>query len=305
VAKKKRPTALYFTTVVAVEDKTAILGGHLYSEGAEPSVTRIVICDGTNWGFFEDFDDVVYAMTKKPVPGGKDTLCILGREGHYQEVVSRQPPADARLDTTDGYLMDLRYIAGSLYACGVQNQVYRQKGKRWVRMDQGTFEPLEDEVTRTFESIDGFAENDIYAVGDGGAIWHWDGKRWTELDSPTDYPFYCVLCASSGDAYIGGSNGLLFKGGRDKGWTDLSDAAVTDEVLEDMTEFHGRVYVTATEVLVSTDGGPIEEVKVPVRGDKAYYAIDSGPEFLWCVGDECVLQFDGKKWVRHICPDNA
>jgi len=56
--------------------------------------------------------------------------------------------------------------------------------------------------------------------------------------------------------------------------------------------------------LLVTDGGPVTEVKVPIEGNKAYFAIDSLPTALWVVGDESVLQNDGAAWKRHVCPDN-
>lgn len=305
----RRPkTALYFTTVVVLEKNLAVLGGHLYQEKAEPTITRPVVCRGEEWGALDDIDDVVYAATKKPSPlaGGRPTLCQMGRMGNYRETISGKPPVETEVDIVDaGYLMDLRYIGRHLYACGIQNIIYRQVDRRWQRMDHGIFSPIGDEVDRTLESIDGFADDDIYAVGDGGAIWHWNGNCWTRLDSPTNMPLYCVLCSSSGDVYIGGSGGVLLKGREGKGWADLSDPSVKVEVFEDMTEFKGRIYMTATDLLLSTDGKSIEQVDVPIKGEKSYYAIDSVADALWCVGDDCVLQFDGKKWNRYICPDNV
>ena len=65
----------------------------------------------------------------------RGTLCLLGRLGYYREIVSGSKPTEARLDRKDaGYLMDLRYIGTHLYACGGQNQVHRQVGKRWERV---------------------------------------------------------------------------------------------------------------------------------------------------------------------------
>lgn len=304
----RKPTALYFTTVAVLEKDLAILGGLLYAEETEPTITRSMICrNGGKWGRLKDMDDVVSAMTKKPVasPGARATLCMLGRRGHYREIASGTPPVDVRIDTKrSGYLLDLRFIGSHLYACGTQNQVHRQVGQQWVSVDQGTFSPLADQVDRAFESIDGTSENDIYAVGKAGAIWHWDGKQWSQLDSPTNFPLFCVLCSSNGNVYVGGSNGHVFMGGHDRGWADLSDPGVTKKVLWDMCEFEGTIYIAAGNKLVSSAGGPIQEVDVPVEGEKAFYAIDSGSGSLWTVGDECVLQFDGQTWQRHISPEN-
>jgi hypothetical protein len=300
-------TAKYFTTVIAIAKDTAVLGGHLYVEGDDPTVTRFSLCNQGSWGHLFDMDDVVYGTTKRPgtATNPRGAICLLGRYGSYREVVSGTPPTDASLSIRDaGYLMDICCVDGCLYACGIQNIVYRESKGTWSRMDTGIFSPLGEQVDRSLESIDGFSADDIYAVGDEGAIWHWDGTAWIRLESLTNLPFYSVLCASSGDVYIGGSNGLLFKGSASSGWGELTDHALTTDVIEDMAEFQGHVYLCATEDLLRTDGATLDVVDVPVEGEKAFYAIDAVEDGLWVVGDECVLQFDGTTWVRHVSPDN-
>jgi hypothetical protein len=306
MAKKQPETALYFTTVVILEKGLAVLGGHLYQEGYEPTITRPTVCNNGSWGCLDDMDDVVCAATKKPnpTPNKRPTLCLLGRMGNYRETITKIPHVDTKIKIPYAYLNDLRYIGKHLYACGTQNQIHKQVGKKWERMDEGIFSPLKKQVDRCLNAIDGFSDNDIYAVGDQGVL-NWDGKKWTKLKMPTDFPFYCVLCASNGEVYVGGSGGVLLKGNASKGWIDLSNTSVTNEVFEDMAEFQGKIYITATDELISTNGKTIEKVNVPVKGHKAYYAIDAVPDELWTVGDDCVLQFDGKTWTRHVCPDNV
>ncbi len=304
---KKPDTALYFTTIAAINEEFAVVGGHLYTEADEPSITRFMLCFGDEWQHLEDLDDVSYAIEKKPGTraNARGTLCLLGRAGLYREIVSGREPTDSRIDITDaGYLMDLRFIGSHLYACGGQNQVHRQEKAQWRKTDQGIFKPIGDTLDRSLEAIDGFSEEDIYAVGSGGSIWHWDGKRWTGLDSPTNYPFYCVKCASGGDVYVGGSAGLLFRGNREAGWADISDSSVTEDVIEDLTEFQGRIYATATDLLLVTDGGPVQAVNVPIKGKKAFYTIDSTKDIMWIAGDEWVFRFDGSKWEKFSCPEN-
>jgi len=304
----RKQTALYFTTVVVVEPNLALMGGYFYSEELEPTVTRVMGVQGGNWGKLLDVDDVVYAMETKPAPAGKPrpTVCIMGRRGVYVEKISGEPPVTTTLERKDaGYLLDLRRIGSRLYACGIQNIVLRQENDgRWVRVDQGTFSPLTDYVDRAFRSMDGADENEVLGVGLRGDLWLWDGKTWSQLQSPTEYPLHMILRASSGHYYIGGTHGLIWKGSPGQGWKPIGDSAVSTQTIEDMTEFQGKIYVAAQDKLLVTDGGPVTEVKVPIEGNKAYFAIDSLPTALWVVGDESVLQYDGAAWKRHVCPDN-
>ena len=306
MARKRPPTAMYFTSIAVTGDDFAILGGHLYSEEQDPSVTRMVLFNQGKDFFLYDIDDLVYAIERKPAAPGKprDTICMMGRTGKYREHAPGEKPLDAQIDLkAEGFLLNLRYIGKHLYACGHQNIVYRQDGQRWVRADQGAFKPRKNAVDRSFEAIHGFSEDDIFAVGEGGAIWHWDGKKWKQLDSPTNYNLYAVLCTTGGDVYVAGGGGLVFKGGL-KGWTEISDTAVTDETIWDMIEFQGKVYLAANDKLLATDGGPVTEVKVPLKGSKSFLTLDANARQLWTAGDDNIFQFDGKKWVRHVFGDN-
>ena len=102
--KSKPVTAKYFTTVVAIDKDTAIIGGHLYIEKDDPTVTRFSMRNKGNWAHLFDIDDVVYATAKKPgsAQNPRGTICLLGRYGNYCEVVSGSPPVDISLDITEG-----------------------------------------------------------------------------------------------------------------------------------------------------------------------------------------------------------
>ncbi len=305
----KRPdTALYFTTVVALEKSFSVIGGHLYLEEAYPSITRFMICKGSSWNHLYDLKDIVYAATQKPKDPSKPrgTLCLMGRKGLYREARSGEAPQDTRLEHVDSlYLMGLRYIQGNLYACGVQNQVYKQVGNHWNRIDNGIFSPFAGEVDRMLMSIDGFSVDDIYAVGQGGAIWHWDGRNWRRLDSPTNINLKVVRCASDGNVYIGGGKGLILRGRRDVGWRFVESPNTNIGTVEDIEECHGRIYGAATSNLVSIESDEIVVLDVPVSGEKCFYALDSKDGVLWCVGNEAVLQYDGSQWQQFVCPDNV
>lgn len=299
-------TAVYFTTVAIQSPGRAIIAGHLFAEASDPTVTRVYICDAGDWSFAYDVNDVVYATATIPTGQERRAVALLGRHGLFRENAPGKKPKDTAIRAyDDSYWMDLRLIGSSLYACGIQNQVIRRSGNTWVAVDQGIAEPLDDEVTATLQSIDGFGENDIYAVGDGGVIWHWNGKKWQSLESPTNLPLYAVKCASDGRVYVGGSGGTLLMGHAQTAWADLSDPAVCDDVFESIVEFKGQVYLTATDKLISAQGTSLIEVSPKVRGTKVFYAGDASDESMWMVGDQSVLRFDGKKWHRYECPDNV
>jgi hypothetical protein len=299
-------TAVYFTTVTMQSSTRAIIGGHLFVEEAEPTVTRVYVCDDGDWSFVYDIEDVVYASTGLPGSSERRTVCFLGRQGLFRENAPGKKPKDGRVVVhPNSYWMDLRYIAGDLYACGIQNQVARRTSKGWVAMDMGIAIPLGDEVTATLHSIDGFAADDIYAVGDGGALWHWDGQAWRSLSSQTNLPLYCVRCLSNGQVVAAGSGGTILVGAANAPWQDVSDTAQCNDVYQNVVEFKGQIYLSATDQLMTLQGSTLSEVNPNVRGSKAYYAMDADHDSLWVVGDEAALRYDGKKWHRYECPDNS
>lgn len=301
-----KSTALYFTEVIAIGPREALFAGHLYLEGAEPTVTRVMMLDEEDWFHVYDIPEVVCSGLQRSARPGqkKGDFCFLGRSGLLREHPSGLAHRDAHLDIDTPYLMGMSEIKGELYVCGTQNQVLRTSRGVWQRIDQGIYTPLGDEVTACLNAIAGFSHRDLYAVGDGGAIWHWDGQAWRESPGPTSLPLYCVHCATDGTVYIGGAGGVLLKGNTKAGWTDIGDADLCSEVLEDMAEFAGKLYVTATDQLLEYDGARLRETKVPVKGKKAYYAIDAKADVMWVIGDESVLSFDGDAWRRHVCPEN-
>jgi len=303
-AINSRPnTAMYFTSVIAFRKNMAVIGGHMLAHGPSPTATRFMICLGEKWGHLTDLSDVAYAAVRKP--DNPKAIAIMGRNGLYREIIGNNPPIDFQLpEIRNLYLMDLRAIGGNLFACGVQNQVFRQTGGIWVKVDQGTFSPFVGDVDRRLESIHGFSTNDIYAVGSSGAIWHYDGQTWSRLDSPTNVTLNVVLCASDGFVYVGGATGLLLRGRRDAGWQQIGSPEEILGVVEDLAEFQGKIYVTCTSKLFRIADDIVEDVEIPVEGERCFYAVDATPESLWCVGGEVVLQFDGTKWEQFLCPEN-
>jgi hypothetical protein len=302
----RQKSEIYFTTVAASPNNFAVFGGHMVSEKSDPTFTRLVILNQGKWGLLGDVMDVVYSLeTKQGKDPSKRNLCVLGRDGFFREYVPSEKPIDTPIKKREvGYLEKLRLIGKHLFACGAQGQVYCQKGDSWVNLDEGLFLPFSGKVERRLLSLDGFSEHDIFAVGEGGAVWHWTGQLWNQVDTPTNVSINDVLCSSSGDIYLCGDGGFIFRLTRTWKWHDLSDTALTQQSLWTMVEFRGKIFVAAGDKLLSTNGNTVEEVPVPKDVERNFFSIDAVSDSLWCVGDRDVCQFDGSTWYRHVCPDN-
>lgn len=294
--------ALYYTTVIGLSNQDAVLGGFLYGEGHEPSITRVPMIHDGQWFHLYDLDDIVHATAL--IPGQGDcpaTLCFLGRRGLLREHPRGGSPFDSQLCSKAGYFLGLRSIAGSLYACGTQGQLLRRQDDTWVDHDQGLFRPLSGQVDRMLRALDGFADDDLYAVGMGGQISHWDGSRWQALHSPTGWMLNDVCCAPDRQVYIGGVAGTLLRGSASRGWQAIEGAGPADSI-ESLAWFDGKLYAAAQNRLFCWDGVALTAVSPGVSGSQAFFRLHACEQALWSVGDDCVLSFDGNVWTRHEPP---
>ena len=117
----------------------------------------------------------------------------------------------------------MRGIAqGLAYAVGTTREAYMHKAPNvWRCIDETARRAGESLIAKSFESIDGFCEDEIYAVGWDGEIWHYDGSRWDEIASPTNLGLHRIRCAEDGTAYACGKVGPCCAAvdGRGRSWT--------------------------------------------------------------------------------------
>jgi hypothetical protein len=304
VAQKK--SRIYFTRALALPDGAVVLAGHMQEEDDDPTFTRLVLFNKGAWGLLGDMQDVVYALAGKPNPGAaRPNLCVMGRLGTYREYVAGSKPVDQRIAWRDvTYLESLALIDGSLYVCGGQRQVARQSANGWDFVDSGLFEPFTGRLQCALLSIDGFSAQKIISVGLDGAAWLWDGSRWSALDSPTNVTLNAIKCTSSGDAYICGDGGTLYRLDAALNWIDLSDRQLSDRPFWDLAIYGDHVYVAAENRLLRTDGRVLEDVALGLTAEPYLFGLSAGRDRLWCVGDENVYEFDGSSVTVHVCPDN-
>lgn len=267
--------------------------------------TRLLVIDQGEWGGY-DFDWLACSVSvchspeeKVVVTQHQGATTWVGGGGQASEEPfdpAIQPPVSRR-----GYIRETREIAGGkLYAAGTCRQLYRRDGPgQWTRLDIWHDDESDEILDSSFESVDGFAENEIYTVGWEGEIWLFDGATWTPIDSPTNAALYKVLCAPNGQVYAAGSSGLLVTGRGDR-W-QVIEHDDTEEDIWGLAWFNGTLYLSTTSILYQLQ----DDHLIPVDfGDcdipSSCYHLSAADGVLWSIGAQDVMQFDGAEWTRIV-----
>ena len=285
---------------------------------------------GQNEDFVEqdpDDDPVSYVLrwdgewSSKPVPTVATSVChlvepeptalFLGQNG----VVIRLSPSIAFVpelidDSAEGPqhwgdMREIRTISGAAYACGMGRTVYRNAGTgMWDRLDKGIRLASGDDADLGLNSIHGFSHDDLYAVGWDGEIWRRDVKGWVACVSSTNLAMFRVVCASAGEVFACGQEGLILRG-RGSTWAEMhlpdSDADVTGA-----TEFQGAMYFATTEALYRLDDAGLAAVdvtggrkKIKTKPGESFGALDSSNDVIWSVGPKmAIYSTDGRVWTE-------
>jgi len=189
-----------------------------------------------------------------------------------------------------------RAINGRAYAVGMMRQVYKMTARgKWAAIDKG-LEDDGDGVTG-FESIDGFAEDDLWCVGWGGEIWHGTGRKWRQKDSPTNLILTDVCCAPNGRVYACGRNGMLLAGRGDT-WEIIESPKLAHDLWA-LAWFQDRLYIASGTKLYTLHDGVVADVKFPGKDKpKTFTQLDAAHGWLLTIGSADVFRFDGTTWFR-------
>ncbi len=196
------------------------------------------------------------------------------------------------------HMTDIRPIGDAVYAAGMARMVYRRTGPgQWERADFGMRHGRAGNGVSGFRSIDGLDARTLYAVGFGGEIWHFDGQ-WTRIDSPTNAKLEKVRCVSPDQVFIGGANGTLLVGSKNR-WTVVPHEA-TRGTFWGMEHFDGRLFLADSDSLYSFDGSSVDRVELDVEPYPTTSYLHTNGTLLASVGERDVVIFDGGTWTRLI-----
>lgn len=304
----RRSTSLYFTKVLALPGRQAIVAGHLVSEKDEPTATIVLRIVGDKWNLVGKIPDIVYsiALDSTNRPGGP-CFGVLGREGYFGVFGAGVAElTDSIIRGHPAYLEGLVCTEGVFFACGAQRQVVCRSMNGWSRVDQDLYVPFDECPAGFLFGISARSPNELFVCGSEGFAANWNGRVWSKIEIPTNLDLNSVFCASNGETYFSGAGGVIFALRVDGRIDNLSDSAISNNSLFDICEFKQDVYVAAGDQLLRLSDGQLESVLVPrsPNGEVAWVYSVSAEESLWCVGDEYIREFDGVRWIIHECPAN-
>ncbi len=202
------------------------------------------------------------------------------------------------------FFSNVKGIGGRAVAVGPRRTVFvRDAPNEWRQLAEGLLP--EDERTNLessgFSDVDGFSDSDMYACGGLGDLWHFDGSRWTRVDVRTNDNLWRLCCARDGNVYvIAGRRSVLV--GRNESWSIVRQDQ-TDEGLESIVDYQGRVIVSTQSALFEVVDGvlqPAQLGEMPPMRSRSFLAVGDG--ILLVAGSAEACSFDGIAWSVIIPP---
>lgn len=252
-------------------------------------------------GQFDHFM-ISWPTTAMTVSSEPLTLFSMGLDGDIHVFADDRQHEVIKGPQFKGPLRDMRLIAGVNYSAGMQRQVYRRRGPDdWVSISDSI---LNTEGIKGFNSLDGYAHDEIYAAGLAGEVWRFDGQQWLAIDAPTSIALQRVLCADNGQVYIVGLAGTILVG-RHEQW----DVLDTDDSIEDfwgVEWFNGHLYVSSSKVVYKVVGDQFIPQPIGSTGQGSASFLQAGHGMLWSIGNRhLAYTHDGDTWTAVDYDDAA
>ncbi len=299
----KHPAALYFNELAPLSgtSERCALFGYLYHspDPDQPLVRVVVALPAGGWGVVHDADvpDVTCGGVYREDDGVRQLFGLFrGGDSYVYSGTSRVVVPRPR----GAFLMGVRRVGSSIYACGTAGSVFRMDGRKWreigARGNRG-------EGRGCLNALDGFDERDLYAVGDDGRVAHFDGSGWRAVHVPTTAHLHQVVCHDDGMVYVCGRDGTLFRG-RGQRWFDLSSAGCGED-LWGLAAFQGHVYACTYRSLFRVETSGPRALDVPTS-TQTFYRLAANDAYLWAsTGTGVIKRYDGSTWMELLWPDSA
>ncbi len=219
-------------------------------------------------------------------------VCRFGSFGAVDEVIV---PVRDRAP-----LLGLGTVAETVFAVGLDRQVFQRLGPdRWIEMPVPTF-PSHGELAG-FNTVAGFALDDMYVAGWDGEIWHYDGQLWHYQATPTNLILTSIVCAFDGIVYACGRHGTVLRGGAGR-WEMVDVDSIEDDFFS-IVEWQGTIYVASMQGIYQIDGATVIAVEIDGLAEEEdelslTFGHLSVADTLCSVGEIDVLLRDGPVWRR-------
>jgi hypothetical protein len=193
-----------------------------------------------------------------------------------------------------GYAKRIRFIGDVLFACGDMRQVYRRGSELWERFDQGLREEDARQVGCSLNDLAGASDASIYAVGDRGRIFHYHSSHWHECPAVTNASLERVLVDEKGNVWACGAKGTLLCGQEDT-WDVVNFDPSGNETFWGMARYDATTYVCSSRG-VYRYRSPVLELVEPADAVGRPFRLAADDLFLWAMGPQRLVRFDGTKW---------
>lgn len=273
-------------------------------EVAERKIAQTVIMawDAGTWRGGEDttrkWDTVGATVARKPreqalfLGETGQVVCLGGGDAHDELIDLKNSSPKNR-----GPMRGIRTIGDSVYAVGMNRQVYRRDSDGlWSCIDKDARPSGDSDMVVGFEAIDGFNEKEIYAVGWEGEIWRFNGRTWSQKDGPTNIVLTDVCCGGDGIVYACGQVGTLLRG-RDDNWEMIPFEDFTENIWS-VAWFRDQLYFSTMDGVYVLNGDELQVVGLGDETVETFFRLSTADGVLWSIGAKDVMAFDGKAWTR-------